>query len=87
MKQPLSTLERDRLLRTALDFGLQHAVDGTAMCALFGALATLVESPDDLQALELAQRGILGLLGALPAGSTLTNSWTRVETSGKEPSL
>ncbi len=55
--------ERDKQLRVALDFALQHSTDNKAMGQIFGALATLVQSDDDAEALKLAQTGVLALLG------------------------
>lgn len=63
--------KKDRQLRQALDFSLAHTVDNTAMCAIFGALGSLVETDADLEALETAQRGILALLGGFAPTSTL----------------
>lgn len=59
----MSLEERDKQLRAALDFALQHSTDSKAMGALFGALATLVQTDDDAEALKLAQTGVLALLG------------------------
>jgi hypothetical protein len=76
----MSMLKRDHQLRHALEFSLSHTMDGTAMCAIFGALGSLVETDQDAEALELAQRGILSLLGAFPAGAKLTNSRIEIQT-------
>jgi hypothetical protein len=59
----VSIEERDRQLRSVLDFALHNSSDGKAVGQIFGALATLVESDDDAEALKLAQTGILGLVG------------------------
>lgn len=57
---------RDRRLRVALQFALEHSLDGRAMGAVFGALASLVETDEDAQALQLAQKGMLTLVGRFP---------------------
>jgi len=75
---------RDQQLRQALDFSLAHAVPDSACAAIFGALGSLVETPADGEALEMAQRGILALLGGLPPGSTLQNRWVHIETIDTE---
>jgi len=72
--------KRDRQLRHALDFSLAHTMDGTAMCAIFGALGSLVETTEDAEALELAQRGVLQLLGGFkPGASKLTITMHTIE--------
>lgn len=55
--------DRDRRLRAALVFALENSTDGKATGCLFGALASLVESDEDAEALKLAQAGILALVG------------------------
>lgn len=82
----MSMMERDKQLRQALEFAIAHTMDGTAMCAIFGALGSLVETPEQVEALELAQRGILSLLGGFPPGATLTTTVVQlqvVDTEGK----
>lgn len=80
----LSMLARDKQLRQALDFAIAHTMDGTAMCAIFGALGSMVESSEDaeaLQALQLVQQGILQLLGGFEPGSKLlTTTVLQVQT-------
>lgn len=79
----MSLFERDRQLRQALEWSLAHTMDGTAMCAIFGALGSMVESSEDaeaLQALQLVQQGILQLLGGFKPGSKLTTTVLQVQT-------
>lgn len=75
-----SMLARDKQLRQALDFAIAHTMDGTAMCAIFGALGSMVESSEDAEALQLAQQGILQLLGGFKPGSKLTTTVIQVQT-------
>lgn len=79
----MSMFRRDRELRQALDFALAHTVDGTAMCAVFGALGALVETPEHVEALETAQRGILSLLGGFTPSSTLKTTVHTIDTEGE----
>jgi hypothetical protein len=76
----MSLFKRDLQLRQALEWSLSHTMDGTAMCAIFGALGSMVETDQHAESLELAQRGILSLLGGFPPGSTLTVSSQPIQT-------
>lgn len=82
----MSLSRRDRQLRQALDFALAHTTDETAIGAIFGALGSMVETQDDAESLQLAQRGILALLGGFPPGSVLTNSRIEIQTIDTEGS-
>jgi len=66
----MSLQERDRRLRAALEHALANDDRPEAMGAIFGALATLVESEDDAKNLQIAQAGVLALVGRFPAGSS-----------------